>query len=243
MKVAIITPYYKEPIETLLRCHNSVINQTYKNISHFLVADGFSNEEISKWNAIHFCIPNCGDYGDTPRAIGSAVACCQNYDAICFLDADCWYEPDHVESMLSTLFKTNSLIVTCPRNLYRMDGTFFYIDIESNGIYFNDTNCYLIYKNAFHLINSWLLKDKTKAVVGDRIFWNNILQSKLKVSRSEKATVNYLTNFTEHYLRMNEKPPPGSKIGIMINEEFKIINYESIDINLRIDFEKKFQKY
>ena len=39
MKPAVITPYYRETLETLRRCHDSVQAQTVKT-THILVADG-----------------------------------------------------------------------------------------------------------------------------------------------------------------------------------------------------------
>jgi hypothetical protein len=40
MRVAVITPYFKEPLEQLRRCHESVANQTHGETVHFMVADG-----------------------------------------------------------------------------------------------------------------------------------------------------------------------------------------------------------
>ena len=43
-KVAVITPYYKEPMHILQQCCESVARQG-ADVDHFLVADGFPKRE------------------------------------------------------------------------------------------------------------------------------------------------------------------------------------------------------
>ena len=45
LRVAVITPYYREPLTMLRQCHDSVRTQTYP-CTHFLIADGHPQEEI-----------------------------------------------------------------------------------------------------------------------------------------------------------------------------------------------------
>ena len=40
MRVAVVTPYWKEPIDVLERCWRSVRTQTHCDIVHYMVADG-----------------------------------------------------------------------------------------------------------------------------------------------------------------------------------------------------------
>ncbi|MDP9413866.1 MAG: hypothetical protein M3Q08_07205 [Pseudomonadota bacterium] len=71
MKVAVVTPYYREPLETLERCHESVRRQPH-SCTHFMVADGHPRAEVNSWPDVqHFALPvSHGDYGNTPRSIG-----------------------------------------------------------------------------------------------------------------------------------------------------------------------------
>ena len=87
MRIAIITPYYKEPTEVLRRCHDSVKAQTYP-ATHFMLADGHPNPEVDNWDVVHIKLPAHGDSCDTPRAIGALSASAQGFDAISLLDAD-----------------------------------------------------------------------------------------------------------------------------------------------------------
>jgi len=208
MKVAVITPYYKEDEVTILRCVNSVKAQTHKDVTHLLVADGYPHFNHAAWGVEHMIIPNCGDFGDTPRAIGAAIASTREFDAIAFLDADNWYEPDHIEEAIKHMSKP---IVTTGRNLRRVDGSLLAPCPESDGINFCDTNCYLIHRNAFAVLGAWTFKEKKKyGGMGDRLFWHGL--PKEHVVRSPKYTVNYTTTYAVHYLFFNEKPPQGSKL-------------------------------
>jgi glycosyltransferase involved in cell wall biosynthesis len=98
MKIAVITPYYKESIEFLRQCHKSVINQDISTdhcLTHFFIADGFPNEEVMKWNIKHITLPQAhSDNGNTPRGIGSILADVEGYDFIAYLDADNWFYPN-----------------------------------------------------------------------------------------------------------------------------------------------------
>ena len=98
LRVAVITPYYRESLEMLQFCHDSVRTQTYP-CTHFLVADGHARPEISGWAVQHLILPQAhGDDGNTPRCLGSLSAMKQGFDVITYLDADNWYYPNHIDA-------------------------------------------------------------------------------------------------------------------------------------------------
>jgi len=228
MKVAVITPYYKEDISTLARCHKSVLAQSYKEVTHFLVADGFPKDHVEEWECEHIRIPNCGDSGDSPRVIGYAVAAARGYDAICFLDADCWLEPEHITEMVDIMKTSNCAVITCPRNLYHLDGTFMAVDTESDGRAFNDTNCYLIHRNAYMLILSWIQKPNGDGLIGDRYFWYEVCKSGVPMARAIKPTVNYTTTYAFHY-EMNGLPvPEHAKVIADLGNGYKTYNHKEV---------------
>ncbi len=228
-KIAVITPYYKETDRQLLKCYQSVQSQTVKNITHFFIADGHPNKMIDSLpaeNIVHVKIPPCADYGDTPRGIGAAIAAAQRYGAICFLDADCWFDPTHIEDMLEARGLYDAAIITSRRNLYRPNGTFMRVDDESDGILFNDTNCFMFFAEAYNMLRSWLFKPKNLSTVGDRFLWAQIQKNKIKTASTLRATVNYTTTFAAHYIVMGEEPPPDSKMFADVNGVRKTITYE-----------------
>lgn len=212
MRIAVVTPYYKETLEQLQRCHDSVKNQTLPT-DHFLIADGFPKPEVDGWDCFHLKIPNHADYGDTPRAIGTASAAAMKYDAILLLDGDNWYEPDHVEALWNVHVETGADVVTCARMLRRTpDLSILGPDHESDGITFNDTNCYLIAARAFPLFRAWSYKDPALGIVGDRIFWNALKTCEdITIGRSDRPTINYATTFSFHYDQYGETPPDHCK--------------------------------
>ncbi|RYD67416.1 MAG: glycosyltransferase, partial [Verrucomicrobiaceae bacterium] len=163
MKIAVVTPYYRETAEQLTRCHQSIKDQTVKT-DHFFVSDGFPNPIVDTWDCVHIKVPNHADYGDTPRLIGAASAASLRYDAILLLDADNWFEPDHVQTLLDVQAREQADVVTCSRMLIRSDLTRMGECIESDGKRFNDTNCYLVMKHAFPLFRAWGFKDPSLGV-------------------------------------------------------------------------------
>ncbi len=230
MRIAVITPYYKEDISKLKRCHESVVSQTYKS-THFFVSDGFPLKKIDSWNVEHIKLPKAhGDYGDTPRLIGSMSAVTQGFDGICFLDADCWFEQNHIKELVTLAEEGKVDVVTATRTLRREDGTVLGVCEGSDGITFCDTNCYLITKTAFGVLPLWVLKGKEFAVIGDRILWKEILDRGYRTARCRIPTVNYETLFASHYIDRGEKPPRNAKVIMYMPEtkEYKSVLYRNI---------------
>ena len=83
MRVAVITPYFREPDAILRQCHASVRGQTHP-CTHFLIADGHPNPLFSNDGAtVHIALPKPNaDNGNTPRAIGGILADQYGFDAV-----------------------------------------------------------------------------------------------------------------------------------------------------------------
>ncbi len=123
MKVAIVTPYHVEPLDILKRAHDSVVAQTV-SCTHYMVADGHARDEVDTWTVRHIRLPGeHGNNGNTPRAIGSLDAVGLGFDAIAFLDADDWYEPDHIEGLLAHHRETGANLLTRGRVIHAIDGS------------------------------------------------------------------------------------------------------------------------
>jgi hypothetical protein len=227
MKIAVVTPYYKEPTDILKRCHESVKRQTHGDVIHVMVADGHPNEEVDGWDVVHIKIPACGDYGDTPRAIGALVASNMGVDGITLLDADNYFYDDHVETLLKHQASSGAQVVTGTRMLVRMDGTQMGVDTESEGNNFNDTNCYLVMRPAFPAFGSWGFKDKLAGITGDRVFWETIKRAGFTRTHCATPTTYYVTSFAFHYQVNGEVPPPNSKVIVRFpgEEHSRMISY------------------
>ncbi len=123
-RIFVVTPYYQEPLEVLRRCHESVMGQAVgAQITHVMVADGHPRPEIDSWNVTHIRLPKAhGDNGNTPRAVGTTIAETNGADFIAFLDADNWYYPDHLASMLEGLRQTGASVACAWRDYFGPDG-------------------------------------------------------------------------------------------------------------------------
>jgi len=212
-RFAIVTPYYKEPPETIQRCIESVKRQTVA-ADHFLVADGFPQSWLDDVGVNHIRLGHAHrDFGDTPRAIGGLVAVSQGYECIGFLDADNWYEDDHVEvcsAIANSVAPKPVDLVVAKRRMVRMDGTHTTYPEEFGHV---DTSCYWFGEGAFHLIHYWLTIPSELAPIGDRVFYQLIKSRKLSMREAPRITVNYTCTIEEIYHALGEKPPPGTKPG------------------------------
>lgn len=233
MRVAVVTPYYKEPHDILLRCVRSVRKQTYEHVKHFMVADGYP-QHLKKVE--HIRIPPSADCGNTPRGVGVLVALAQGFDAIALLDADCWMDKTHIENMVRVMQETGAPIVTSPRKLWNPDtGKCFATDLESDGNNWNDTNCFLIRSDAAHLFAGWMFGKKQDIYMQDRIFWDRVKNSGLKIARMPEPTVNYWTTFASHYLTHNEPVCEKAKVIVQEGDTWVLKPYtefQTIDVEL-----------
>ncbi|MBF0198510.1 MAG: glycosyltransferase, partial [Planctomycetes bacterium] len=171
MKVAVITPYYDEPIEWLRKCHYSVAAQDMC-CTHIMIADGRPRKEVDQWAVRHIPMPySHNDFGDTARSIGVTDAIGAHFDAIAFLDADNWFAPNHISSLMQCAQKTGAAIVSSGRLFCRMDTSVMGQCLNSDGDNFSDTNCLLFTKSAFRQANEWVYVPPYAHGIGDRVLW------------------------------------------------------------------------
>ena len=157
MHVGVITPYFRETLDVLRNCHDSVRKQTHP-CEHFMVADGFPQTEISNWAVQHIVLAKShADAGNTPRAIGSLSAMNQDFDAIAYLDADNWYYPNHLEAMIKLHQQTGEAVCTASRTIHRLDGSLIGADGEYDKYNLVDTSCFFFTRPAFRLLPAWAM--------------------------------------------------------------------------------------
>lgn len=201
MNIFVVTPYFSENQSVLLRCYSSVKNQNYKDLKHIFVADGNSSEYIDSLDdVIHIKLPaRYNDTGASPRAIGALSAFAYGADAVAFLDADNTYQTNHINVMTSYMNSHAADVVTATRAICDKNGSLLYIDtIESNGLDFCDTNCYLIKRTCMHMMSYWIV-DERQRLWSDRHFWHAIKNSTAKIVNSSTPTVNYHSKWAWHY--------------------------------------------
>jgi glycosyltransferase involved in cell wall biosynthesis len=212
MRIAVITPYYETPPDWFAQCLDSVVAQTLP-CTHIVIADGIADPLVDDYPVQHIVLDtNHGDYGNTPRGIGSVSAMGQGFDAIAYLDADNWITPDHLERLVSASEQAgNTAIASCARNLVRLDGSLLQRCPEVDGEAFVDTSCLFLRRPAFSVIPVWWLTPAKYRWVGDRVLWQHIVKMKLPRVHSSHPTLQYRTSFKSHYRRMGEEPPEGTR--------------------------------
>ncbi len=207
MKIAVVTPYYKEEEPTLRACHDSVCCQTHP-ATHIMVADGHPQDWVGDSAAQHIVLPvSLRNYGDTPRAVASLFAMAQGFDGIAYLDADNWYQLNHVETIAQLRRETGAVICSTRRRMHRLDGSLLGDCMASDGEDFVDTNCLAVFKEAFHLLPQWALMPEWAHPIGDRMIWHILRQSGLKRAHQAAFTVCYRNAHRIHYEVLGEEPP------------------------------------
>jgi hypothetical protein len=203
LKIAVITPYFKEPINILKECHLSVVSQkSDASITHFLIADGFHLDEINSWEARHISLPRShDDNGNTPRGIGSIQAIKEGYDFITFLDADNWFHQNHLQSMLDKWIESKSPVICSLRTYHQLNGKqILFEEPDENSLYHVDTSCFFLHKDSFDIIDIWLKMPNSLGPLCDRIFMSAIKWKNYSIGFSKKRTVAFRSQYLFHYL-------------------------------------------
>lgn len=219
MKVAMITPYYKEPREMIERCILSVAAQTVP-VTHFLVADGHPQGWVDGFAVRHIRLDKShGDFGNTPRSIGGILAASEGFDAIGFIDADNWLDPQHVSTCLEVAAQAEEDVdyVIATRRLTRSDGSVLpYLTSDDRDGSHIDTNCFFLLPGSFHTLGQWGVMPKPLSVVGDRVYASSLRSQGLRSVRNENVTVNYLCTWAVVFQAVGEPVPDYAKSSIDI---------------------------
>lgn len=213
--IFVVTPYYKESLEWLQRCHDSVMNQDVEaRVRHILIADGHPRPEIDAWNAVHIRLPTAhGDNGNTPRAVGSAVAQTNGADFIAFLDADNWYYSDHLASMLEGYRQTGAKVICAWRDFYDAEGKQLDI-IEEDEVSFGhvDTSGYMLHKSCFDMNSMWSSMPRILSPWCDRVFFSALKNRRLMLCFTKKRSVAFTTIYKFHFDMLGVPAPANAKV-------------------------------
>jgi len=213
MKIAVVTPYFKESNALLERCLGSVRRQDYP-VTHILVADGHPSDLVQSSDVRHLRLDRShADAGNTARGLGAVLAAAEGFEAIAFLDADNWFDDQHVSTCLQTARSTQELpdFVVARRRLCRPDGSVLPPESENEPGDHVDTNCFFLLRSSFHVVGRWALVPRALAAVGDRVFLRMLIAENLRANRCTSTTVNYSCTYRSPYLALGEEPPPSAK--------------------------------
>lgn len=208
---AIITPYFKETPEILKRCIDSVKHQSIK-ADHFLISDGYPQDWLDGAGVRHLRLGTAhNDLGNTPRGLGALLAISEGYKGIGFLDADNWYDPDHVEqgcTAANSIEGAQADFIAARRRIWLSDGTVTTVGEDGDHI---DTNCYWLLEGSFPVVHHWLTMLPQVAAIGDRIFSRVVRAHLLAMNITKSETVNYVGSYEYYYRASGKTPPPDVK--------------------------------
>jgi len=209
MKICVITPYYKTPLDWLTMCHRSVLAQTV-SATHLLVCDGSEPAEIPDFHGGHVILRrNYADYGNTPRLIGCYHAAQLGaVDVIAFLDADNWYYPNHLAGMIAHMEAHGLGACSSARMLHRLDGSPMLRCPHVDGVNMIDGNCLVVMRSAFAHLVAWTLPSDEEVGVADQLVWHYLRRAGVRTGFLDMATVAYRTRHKVHYEMAGEAPPP-----------------------------------
>ena len=208
MKICVVTPYFRENLDWLIQAHESVKAQTIE-AHHILVCDGVAPAAIPDFKGTHIILGrNYRDYGNTPRLIGCYNAITSGADAIAFLDADNWYQPDHLEYLAGVAGAAQLDAVASARMLHRLDGSPMMKCPTVDGQSHIDTNCMMVFRPAFHHLIAWVLPSQERAAVTDQVLWGTIRDAGARIAFVDRPSVAYRTRHQVHYAQAREMHPP-----------------------------------
>jgi len=223
-RIAVVTPYYKEPLSWLRQCHESVLAQEVP-ADHFMVADGFPRQELADWNVRHVVLPDLaieGDGGSMGRGIGGALADACGYDFVAYLDADNWFLPGHLASLLELHRSTGAPVCTSFRSFFTPDGVRLDVSEEAEDtLQHVDTSCFFLHRSAFNLLTLWSRLPRPLGLLCDRVFLAALRNERFAILSTRRRTVAYRTLYELHYRGAGLEPPPGFKPRSILQPAFQ----------------------
>lgn len=210
--VTVVTATTGNPL--LGRCLQSVQQQTFPHVNHFVVPDGIEHR-----NKVHESVKALGDLrkslcvmalpyptgklGWCGHRIYGAVSMLCNTEFVCFLDEDNWFEPDHIASLFTEIRAQKATWGFSLRRIFDTAGNFVapdnceslgslhptYMD-ENNRLI--DTNCYLLGRDvAVAAAPAWYTPAPPNGIGADRIVTRFLLQNFPHSCCTRRHTVNY----------------------------------------------------
>ena len=201
LSVAVVTS--TQGRSTICKAIESVRAQTYEGkVRHYVFAHGQPHhvkvdillEDYPYVEGVY--LPNAnGGNGYAMAPVFAMAPYVIDEDVIFYLDDDNWYEPDHIESLVSMIEENSLAWAYSLRKIVDADGTFICDDnCESLGMHPNATGHYLV-DNSCYAVRNNVARRHSHAwyvpVISDRSFQHELMRAGLSVGTTGKHSVNY----------------------------------------------------
>jgi glycosyltransferase involved in cell wall biosynthesis len=189
---------------TIRQAIESVRAQTYEGkVRHYVFAHGaphhakveaILDEDYPYVEAVY--LPNANGGGGLAMApVFAAAPYIVDEDVMFFLDDDNWYEPDHIEGLVTLIEEQSLAWAYSLRKIVDDEGNFICDDnCESLGMHPNATGHYLV-DNSCYAVRTAIARQHSHAwfvpVVSDRNFQRALMEAKLSAGTTGKHTANY----------------------------------------------------
>jgi glycosyltransferase involved in cell wall biosynthesis len=197
LSVAVVTS--TQGRDTLTRCIESVHNQTYK-ATHYVFAHGkeYSNkvQSLVSDDTVAVYLPCANGGGGLAMApVFAASPYLVNEDVIFYLDDDNFYDPDHIESLVTLIEQHDLGWAYSLRKIVDNSGNYLFDDnCESLGCQPNASGHYLV-DNSCYAVRADVARKHSHAwyvpVVSDRSFQASLMQAKVRCGTNGKHSVSY----------------------------------------------------
>jgi hypothetical protein len=219
----VVTPVSSEPLEWIVKCAESVNMQMdalanvgfLGRVVHVIIYDGRVSHKLDRlrFDLVELTLSrSSSDFGDTPRAIGSAYAISRKAFAVSYLDGDNWWSQDHLAQVFRTYLSTKSCVITTNRELMHINGdSLGVVCLTSDGNEFTDTNCLNLISDGRHFSSEWQQIHENEHAIADRVIWQLIKESKITRTHINKSTVYYRVKTEGVYRDLGEEAVVGNR--------------------------------
>jgi hypothetical protein len=132
---------------------------------------------------------------------------------IAYLDADNWFHPNHLSSLLELHKQTQAAVCCSWRTFHRPDGTQLPIGVEPGERRFHhvDTSCFVLHRSTFPVLSVWHQMPRPLGPIGDRVLRIALERARFAFAFSKLRTVAFRSQYEAHYKMAGETPPPPFK--------------------------------
>lgn len=186
------------PRDYLQKAIDSVAEQDMP-CCHVVVFDGVGDNQDVSGDIVRIQLPEAArDIGSTPRTVGALYAWGQGASHVAFLDADNWFDSDHVSHLVAHQRETGLPAVASGRYIHDESGERFGPCPEQvPGAGFFDTSTFLFSPAGKGLSLVYGVLKPEQHMYGDRVLSQQAI--KRGISCTYRPTMHYRSNWLVHY--------------------------------------------